>query len=260
MAFMSKVGNLLRQSVSKNINSELSGSNPSIFQAIRSMSSSKVFVGGLSWNTDDTSLRQAFEAHGEVVEARVITDRENGRSRGFGFVTYRSTEEATQAISSLDGQNVDGRAVRVNYATERPSGGGFRSGGGGYNSSYNNGGGYSGGGGYNSAGGGGYNSAGGGYNSSGGYGGRGNTYSGAGGGGGYDGNYASGGTADGNFSVAGGVGGSESNFTGGESGDSSFASGGYTGNTGGSFDQTGPLEGSFTADDGQPADYANRQG
>ncbi|KAI3953726.1 hypothetical protein MKW98_017550 [Papaver atlanticum] len=254
MAFMSKVGNLLRQSVSKNINSDLCGSNPSIFQAIRSMSSSKVFVGGLSWNTDETSLRQAFSEHGEVIDARVIMDRESGRSRGFGFVTYTSTEEASKAISSLDGQNVDGRTVRVNYATERAprtfGGGGYNNGGG-----YNSGGGY----GYNSGGGGGYNSGGGGYNSGGGYGDGGNTYGGAGGGGGY-GTESSGG---GNFSVAGGVGGSESNFNdgvgGGESGDSSFASGGYTGNTGGSFDQTGPLEGSFKDDDGQPDDYANRQ-
>ncbi|KAI3861812.1 hypothetical protein MKX03_027417 [Papaver bracteatum] len=240
MAFMSKVGNLLRQSVSKNINSDLCGSNPSIFQAIRSMSSSKVFVGGLSWNTDETSLRQAFADCGEIIDARVIMDRDSGRSRGFGFVTYTSTEEASKAISTLDGQNVDGRTVRVNYATERAP----RSfGGGGYNS----GGGY------------GYNSGGGGYNSGGGYGDGGNTYGGAGGGGGY-GTESSGG---GNFSVAGGVGGSESNFNdgvgGGESGDSSFASGGYTGNTGGSFDQTGPLEGSFKDDDGQPDDYANRQ-
>ncbi|PIA63183.1 hypothetical protein AQUCO_00200894v1 [Aquilegia coerulea] len=68
MAFVSKLGNILKQSVSKNINSGLSASNPSIFQAIRCMSSSKLFIGGLSYSTDETSLREAFSNFGQVVE------------------------------------------------------------------------------------------------------------------------------------------------------------------------------------------------
>ena len=92
----------------------------------------KLFVGGISWNTDDSSLAAAFEAFGTVEEAKVITDRETGRSRGFGFVTMSSEDEATAAMSGLDGQEIDGRAVRVNVAQERQrGGGGGRRGGGG---------------------------------------------------------------------------------------------------------------------------------
>ena len=95
----------------------------------------KLFVGGISWNTDDSSLAAAFEAYGTVEEAKVITDRETGRSRGFGFVTMSSEDEASAAISGLDGQELDGRTVRVNVAQERQrrdgGGGGGRRGGGG---------------------------------------------------------------------------------------------------------------------------------
>jgi len=80
----------------------------------------KVFVGGMSWNTDSEGLRQAFERFGEVVDAKVITDRDTGRSRGFGFVTFESDESAEQAISEMDGQDLDGRTVKVNEAQERP--------------------------------------------------------------------------------------------------------------------------------------------
>lgn len=68
------------------------------------MQSSKLFIGGISYSTDDQSLREAFSKYGEVIEARVIVDRETGRSRGFGFVTYTSSEEASSAIQALDGQ------------------------------------------------------------------------------------------------------------------------------------------------------------
>lgn len=111
------------------------------------MSSSKLFVGGLSWGVDDHSLREAFTDFGEVIEARVILDRDSGRSRGFGFVSFTNSEEATSALSAMDGKEIQGRSVRVNYATERT--GGF--GGGGYG-----GGGYGGGGGGYGGGGGGY--------------------------------------------------------------------------------------------------------
>ncbi|KAK9278371.1 hypothetical protein L1049_027936 [Liquidambar formosana] len=104
MAFFSKVGNILRQTTSRQINSELSASNPSILQAIRCMSSSKLFIGGLSYSTDDQSLKESFSNYGEVIEARVIMDRESGRSRGFGFVTFLSAEAASSAIQALDGQ------------------------------------------------------------------------------------------------------------------------------------------------------------
>ncbi|KAG5522684.1 hypothetical protein RHGRI_034731 [Rhododendron griersonianum] len=115
MAFLSKAGNILRQAASKHANSNICGSNPSVFQMIRCMSTSKLFVGGLSYATDDMNLTDAFSKYGEVVEgkpdgvafhdsSRVIMDRETGRSRGFGFVTFTSGEEASAAIQALDGQ------------------------------------------------------------------------------------------------------------------------------------------------------------
>ncbi|KAI9437458.1 hypothetical protein H4582DRAFT_1954766 [Lactarius indigo] len=86
--------------------------------------STKVFVGGLSWNTTNDSLHAAFSEYGQVVEANVINDRETGRSRGFAFVTYSSEEEANAAIAHMDGQEFEGRTIKVNIANERGSGGG----------------------------------------------------------------------------------------------------------------------------------------
>ncbi|XP_019420185.1 PREDICTED: glycine-rich RNA-binding protein 4, mitochondrial-like isoform X2 [Lupinus angustifolius] len=152
MAFFNKIGNLLKHSAAKHINQDLSASTPSIFQAIRSMSSAKVFVGGISYSTDDTSLRESFARYGEVLDAKVIIDRETGRSRGFGFITYATSEDASSAIQGMDGQDLHGRRVRVNYATERErpgfggGGGGYGGGGGGYGGGSYGGGGYGGGG------------------------------------------------------------------------------------------------------------------
>jgi len=157
----------------------------------------KVFVGNLSWNTNNDSLRSRFSEFGQVTDCIVMTDRESGRSRGFGFVTFSSPEEAEAAVAALNDQDLDGRNVRVNMANERGSGGGGGGGysggggrgGGGYGGGY--GGGGRGGGGY---GGGGYGGGGGGR--SGGYGGGG--YSG-GGGGGYGGGGRSGGYGGGGY-------------------------------------------------------------
>jgi RNA recognition motif-containing protein len=91
----------------------------------------KLFVGGLSWDTTDDGLRQAFASNGEITEAKVITDRNTGRSRGFGFVTFAQDEDAKTAISKMDGTTLDGKAIKVNEAQEKsPRGGGGRSGGG----------------------------------------------------------------------------------------------------------------------------------
>ena len=92
--------------------------------------SGKLFVGGLSWDTTDSSLADAFGQYG-VVEAKVILDRDTGRSRGFGFVTLSDAAEVQNAIRDMDGQPVDGRRVRVNEAQERQGGGGGGRGGGG---------------------------------------------------------------------------------------------------------------------------------
>ncbi|TKW11714.1 hypothetical protein SEVIR_6G251100v4 [Setaria viridis] len=80
----------------------------------------RAYVGNLPWQVDDSRLVQVFSEHGEVVNASVVYDRETGRSRGFGFVTMASKEELDDAISALDGQELDGRPLRVNVAAERP--------------------------------------------------------------------------------------------------------------------------------------------
>lgn len=91
--------------------------------------SKKLFVGGLSWGTDDEGLRQAFAKFGQISEAKVITDRETGRSRGFGFITFSSDSDAMSAMQEMDGKELDGRTIKVNEAQERPAGGGGGGGG-----------------------------------------------------------------------------------------------------------------------------------
>ncbi|KAJ0989446.1 hypothetical protein J5N97_007802 [Dioscorea zingiberensis] len=80
----------------------------------------RIYVGNLPWQVDDTRLEQVFSEHGKVVEARVVYERETGRSRGFGFVKMATQTEMDDAIAALDGQTLDGRALRVNVAEERP--------------------------------------------------------------------------------------------------------------------------------------------
>jgi heterogeneous nuclear ribonucleoprotein A1/A3 len=113
----------------------------------------KLYVGGLSWNTDDQGLQEAFVKFGTVVEAKVIIDRDTGRSRGFGFVTFDNSDSAQRAIDEMNGASLDGRYLKVNHAEERArpprGGGGFGGGGGGYGG----GGGGRGGGGYGGGGG-----------------------------------------------------------------------------------------------------------
>ena len=96
--------------------------------------SKKLFVGSLSWNTNDEGLREAFAAHGEISEAVVISDRDTGRSRGFGFVTFEDDEAADKAVAALNGTELDGRTIRVDVAQakERNRGGGGGGGGRGY--------------------------------------------------------------------------------------------------------------------------------
>ncbi|KAM0190015.1 hypothetical protein ACHAPQ_009793 [Fusarium lateritium] len=120
--------------------------------------SAKVFVGNISWNTTDETLQSAFGNFGNVLDAIVMRDRDTGRSRGFGFVTYGTVEEAESAINALNEQELDGRQLKVNHANLRSGGGG--GGGGGYQGG---GGGYGGGGGGYQGGGGGYGGGGGGY-------------------------------------------------------------------------------------------------
>jgi nucleolin len=85
-----------------------------------SSSENKLFVGNLSWNVDNVGLEQLFSDYGKVVDAKVVYDRESGKSRGFGFVTFSDAQEVTGAISNLDGADFDGRQLRVNMAGEKP--------------------------------------------------------------------------------------------------------------------------------------------
>ena len=86
----------------------------------------KLFVGSLSWNTTDDQLKEFFAAVGTVTSATVVTDRESGRSRGFGFVEMSSDEEAKKAVDELNGKELDGRTINVSEARpkeDRPRGG-----------------------------------------------------------------------------------------------------------------------------------------
>ncbi len=115
----------------------------------------KIYVGNLNYRTTDDALREAFAAYGEVLDVFVGTDRETGRSRGFGFVTMADKDAGNAAITALNGKELEGRPLVVNEAqprAPRPAGGGFGGGGGGGRGGYGGGGG---GGGYGGGGGGG---------------------------------------------------------------------------------------------------------
>jgi len=79
----------------------------------------KLFVGSLAWATTDDNLKAHFEGAGTVVSARVVTDRESGRSRGFGFVEFENDDDAKKAIETLNGSQLDGREITVNEARPR---------------------------------------------------------------------------------------------------------------------------------------------
>ncbi|KAK1414457.1 hypothetical protein QVD17_30201 [Tagetes erecta] len=140
----------------------------------------RCFVGGLAWATTDRSLEEAFSQYGEIIDSKIINDRETGRSRGFGFVTFKEEQALRDAIEGMNGQSLDGRNITVNEAQSRSGGGGGgggrrEGGGGGYGGGGRREGGYGGGGG--------------------GYGRREGGYGGGGGGGGYggrDGGYGGG--------------------------------------------------------------------
>ena len=94
--------------------------------------SKKLFVGGISWNTSEAGLREAFEQFGEVTEATIVVDRDTGRSRGFGFVVFSDDGDAMKADEQLNGTELDGRTIRVDEARERSRDDRRGSGGGGY--------------------------------------------------------------------------------------------------------------------------------
>jgi RNA recognition motif-containing protein len=119
----------------------------------------RLYVGNLPFSVQPEALRQAFSASGEVTDVHIVSDRETGQSRGFGFVTMGNAAEAQAAIQAMNGTMLEGRALRVNEAEDRPArgggGGGFGGGGrgGGGGGGYGGGGGRGGGGGYGGGGG-----------------------------------------------------------------------------------------------------------
>ncbi|CAH8369259.1 unnamed protein product [Eruca vesicaria subsp. sativa] len=118
----------------------------------------RCFVGGLAWATADADLERTFSQFGEVIDYKIINDRETGRSRGFGFVTFKDEKSMRDAIEEMNGKELDGRTITVNEAQRSGGYGGGRGGGGYGGGGRRDGGGYGGGdGGYggNSGGGGG---------------------------------------------------------------------------------------------------------
>ena len=90
----------------------------------------RLYVGNLSFNTGSDALRDAFAKFGEVTDVHLVTDRQTGQPRGFGFVTMGTSAAAQAAIAGMNGSNLDGRALRVNEAEDRPARGGGGGGGG----------------------------------------------------------------------------------------------------------------------------------
>lgn len=90
----------------------------------------QIYVGNLDYATTDSSLKELFAPFGEVVSAKIIMDRDTNRSKGFGFVEMASKNEGIKAISKLDGQDLNGRNIKVNEAQQKPAGGGGNGGGG----------------------------------------------------------------------------------------------------------------------------------
>ncbi|CAI9097671.1 OLC1v1034141C1 [Oldenlandia corymbosa var. corymbosa] len=95
-----------------------SSSSPAVFISRRGIAT-KLFVGGLSFYTTDKVLSEAFSQYGQVVNAEIPKDRVTGRSKGFGFVTYASEDEAENAIKELDGKPLNGRVIFIDYAKPR---------------------------------------------------------------------------------------------------------------------------------------------
>lgn len=83
------------------------------------METKKLFVGGVSWNLGWQELKEVFGEYGEVAHAKIIMDRETGKSRGFGFVEFVNIEDAAKAKEALDGAQVDGRVIKVDFAVDK---------------------------------------------------------------------------------------------------------------------------------------------
>ena len=100
------------------------------------METTKLYVGNLSYSVTDSNLSEMFSEHGTVKSAKVIMDRDSGRSKGFAFVEMSDQAECQKAIDALNGKDLEGRALKVNESKPRPEGRDRNRGGGGYRSSY----------------------------------------------------------------------------------------------------------------------------
>jgi RNA recognition motif-containing protein len=139
------------------------GSSVGHFRANEEEMGTRLYVGNLSYSITELDLRELFAPLGTVTDAKIITDRETGRPRGFGFIEMSTDEEAKKAIDELNGRDVQGRQVAVKEAEDRRGGSGGGGGGyGGGGGGRGGGGGYGGGGGGRGGGGGGYGGGGGG--------------------------------------------------------------------------------------------------
>jgi len=85
----------------------------------RSMETKKLFIGGLSWGLDWQEVKDVFKEYGEVTFVKVIKDRETGKSKGFGFVEFENLEDAVKAKEAMDGAEVNGRTIKVDFAVEK---------------------------------------------------------------------------------------------------------------------------------------------
>lgn len=85
--------------------------------------SNKIFVGNLSYSADPSELESLFKEFGEIQDVKIVKDRDTGRSRGFGFITFATADEAKKALS-MDGKEISGRKIRVNLAEDKQGGGG----------------------------------------------------------------------------------------------------------------------------------------
>ncbi|KAI3507781.1 hypothetical protein L1887_22775 [Cichorium endivia] len=94
-------------------------STPLLRWVSRRHSSSKLFVGGLSYDTNEPVLKDVFQPHGELIEVKVICDHKSGKSKGYGFVHFVSEESASKALAEMNDQVVEGRNIRVHYANKQ---------------------------------------------------------------------------------------------------------------------------------------------
>nr|GMD13168.1 glycine-rich RNA-binding protein 4, mitochondrial-like isoform X1 [Ipomoea batatas] len=94
----------------------LSAATPLTRRLMSSLACRNLFIGGLSYDTNEAVLKGAFESHGELIEVKVICDHKSGKSKGYGFVKFESETAASKALKEMDGQLLDGRSIRVHYA------------------------------------------------------------------------------------------------------------------------------------------------